>query len=190
MTKPAPLFNRLALIGVGLIGSSIARAARALGIVETIVATSRSEATRRRVGELGLADEVVETNAAAAARRRSRDRLRPGRCLRRRGAGDRPASASRARSSPTSGSVKAAVVREMAPHIPAGVHFIPGHPVTGTEHSGPDAGFAELFVNRWCILTPAKDADQSAVAAAVQFWQRSAPASRSCRPSITISCLP
>jgi cyclohexadieny/prephenate dehydrogenase len=169
VTKPAPLFNRLALIGVGLIGSSIARAARALGIVETIVATSRSEATRRRVGELGLADEVVGTNAAAVAgadlvivsvpvgvcgvvAREIGPHLRPGAIV------------------SDVGSVKAAVVREMAPHIPAGVHFIPGHPVTGTEHSGPDAGFAELFVNRWCILTPEKDADQSAVARLSEFW--------------------
>ena len=69
------------------------------------------------------------------------------------------------------GSVKAAVVRDMAPHIPAGVHFIPGHPVAGTEDSGPDSGFAELFINRWCILTPAKDADQAAVERLVQFWK-------------------
>jgi cyclohexadieny/prephenate dehydrogenase len=69
------------------------------------------------------------------------------------------------------GSVKAAVVRDMAPHIPAGVHFIPGHPVAGTEDSGPDSGFAELFINRWCILTPPKDADQAAVERLVQFWK-------------------
>jgi cyclohexadieny/prephenate dehydrogenase len=59
----------------------------------------------------------------------------------------------------------------MAPHLPAGVHFIPGHPVAGTEDSGPDAGFAELFINRWCILTPAKDADSSAVDRLSQFWK-------------------
>jgi cyclohexadieny/prephenate dehydrogenase len=170
VTKPAPLFNRLALIGVGLIGSSIARAARALGIVETIVATSRSEATRRRVAELGLADQVVERNAAAAegadlvivsvpvgvcgaVASEIGPRLRPGAIV------------------SDVGSVKSDVVREMAPHIPAGVHFIPGHPVAGTEHSGPDAGFAELFVNRWCILTPAKDADQAAVQRLTQFWE-------------------
>jgi cyclohexadieny/prephenate dehydrogenase len=69
------------------------------------------------------------------------------------------------------GSVKSAIVRDMAPHMPPGVHFIPGHPVAGTEHSGPDAGFAELFVNRWCILTPAKDADSTAVERLSQFWK-------------------
>jgi cyclohexadieny/prephenate dehydrogenase len=169
VSKPAPLFNRLALIGVGLIGSSIARAARSLGVVETIVATSRSEATRRRVAELGLSDEVVDTNAAAAkaadlvivsvpvgasgaVAREIGPHLKPGAIV------------------SDVGSVKSDVVREMAPHIPHGVHFIPGHPVTGTEHSGPDAGFAELFVNRWCILTPAGDADKSAVERLASFW--------------------
>jgi cyclohexadieny/prephenate dehydrogenase len=169
VSKPAPLFNRLALIGVGLIGSSIARAARSLGVVETIVATARSEATRHRVAELGLADEVVDTNAAAAkaadlvilsvpvgacgaVAREIGPHLKPGAIV------------------SDVGSVKSDVVREMAPHIPPGVHFIPGHPVAGTEHSGPDAGFAELFVNRWCILTPAADADKSAVERLASFW--------------------
>jgi cyclohexadieny/prephenate dehydrogenase len=69
------------------------------------------------------------------------------------------------------GSVKAAVMQEMAPHIPAGVHFIPGHPVAGTEDSGPDSGFAELFVDRWCILTPAQDTDKSSVERLSQFWK-------------------
>jgi cyclohexadieny/prephenate dehydrogenase len=68
------------------------------------------------------------------------------------------------------GSVKASVVRDMAPHIPAGVHFVPAHPVAGTEHSGPDAGFAELFVNRWCILTPPTGADPAAVEQLAKFW--------------------
>jgi cyclohexadieny/prephenate dehydrogenase len=170
VTKPAPLFHRLALIGVGLIGSSIARAARSLGIVRTIVATSRSEATRRRVAELGLADTVVDTNAAAAEGADLVILSVPvGVC----GAIAReigPHLKSGAIVSDV-GSVKSDVVRAMAPHIPAGVHFIPGHPVAGTEHSGPEAGFAELFVNRWCILTPAKDADQAAVQRLSRFWE-------------------
>ena len=69
------------------------------------------------------------------------------------------------------GSVKAAVLRDMAPHLPAGVHFIPAHPVAGTEYSGPDAGFAELFVNRWCILTPPPDANRAAVERLTAFWR-------------------
>ena len=169
MASPV-LYDRLALIGVGLIGGSIARAARALGLVRKIVATSRSEPTRQRIRELGLADEVVDTSAAAVAgadlvivcvpigacgavAKDIGPHLKPGATV------------------SDVGSVKAAVVRDMAPHIPAGVHFIPGHPVAGTEDSGPDSGFAELFINRWCILTPPKDADQAAVERLVQFWK-------------------
>ena len=95
MSKPAPLFNRLALIGVGLIGSSIARAARAQGAVRSIVATARSAATRKRVAELGIADQVVETNAAAVEGADLRHRLHSGRRLRRCRQGDRAASGAR-----------------------------------------------------------------------------------------------
>jgi cyclohexadieny/prephenate dehydrogenase len=170
VTKSASLFNRLALIGTGLIGSSIARAARSLAVAQTIVATSRSEPTRQRVRELGLADEVVASSAAAvtdadlvivcvpigacgAVAKEIGPHLKPGAIV------------------SDVGSVKAAVVREMAPHLPPGVHFVPAHPVAGTEDSGPDAGFAELFVNRWCILTPAPDTDQAAVERLSQFWK-------------------
>jgi len=69
------------------------------------------------------------------------------------------------------GSVKGSVLREMAPHVPEGVHFVPAHPVAGTEHSGPDAGFAELFVGRWCILTPPPNADKAAVERLAAFWR-------------------
>ncbi|HEY3679680.1 MAG TPA: prephenate/arogenate dehydrogenase family protein [Bradyrhizobium sp.] len=169
MTTP-PLFKRLALIGVGLIGSSIARAARAQGAAGSIVATARSAATRRRVAELGIADQVVETNAAAvegadlviicipvgasgAVAQEIAPHLQPGAIV------------------SDVGSVKGSVLRDMAPHIPAGVHLIPAHPVAGTEYSGPDAGFAELFVNRWCILTPPPDADKAAVERLAAFWR-------------------
>jgi cyclohexadieny/prephenate dehydrogenase len=169
VTTGAPLVNRLALIGVGLIGSSIARAARAQGVVRSIVATARSAATRARVAELGLADQVVEGNAAAvdgadlvivsipvgqsgAVAEEIGHHLKPGAIV------------------SDVGSVKAAVLRDMAPHIPPGVHFVPAHPVAGTEYSGPDAGFAELFVNRWCILTPPENADRAAVERLAAFW--------------------
>src|SRR3569833_596584 len=160
VNKPPALFNRLALIGTGLIGSSIARAAKLQNAVGSIVATARSPETRRRVAELGLADQVVETNAEAvegadlvivcipvgACGPVAADigpRLAPGAIV------------------SDVGSVKASVARDMAPHLPKGVHFVPAHPVAGTEYSGPDAGFAELFVNRWCILTPPAGADQA-----------------------------
>ena len=170
MTKSAPLFNRLALIGVGLIGSSIARAARAQGTIREIVASARSAQTRRRVAELGLADQVVETNAAAVAgadlvivcvpvgacgevAKEIAPQLAPGAIV------------------SDVGSVKGAIVRDMGPHLPPGIHFVPAHPVAGTEHSGPDAGFAELFVGRWCILTPPDNTDSNAVERLAAFWR-------------------
>jgi len=165
----APLFERLALIGVGLIGSSIARAARAQKLVGGIVATARSAQTRRRVMELGIADQVVDTNAAAVAGADLVIVCIPvGQC----GAAAREIGPHLAPGAIVSdvGSVKAQVVRDMAPHLPANVHFVPGHPVAGTEYSGPDAGFAELFNGRWCILTPPEHADTAAVERLSGFW--------------------
>ena len=166
----APLFDRLALIGVGLIGSSIARAARATGVVKTIVATARSAQTRQRVVELGIADEVVETNAQAAAGADLVILCIPvGAC----GEAARAIAPHLAPGATISdvGSVKGSVVRDMAPHLPAHTHLIPAHPVAGTEHSGPDAGFPELFINRWCILTPANTVDPAAVDRLAAFWR-------------------
>ncbi len=171
MSKPEPLFNRLALIGVGLIGSSIARAVRAQGVARTIVATARSPKTRRRVAELGIADQVVETNAAAVD---GADLvvivcIPVGAC----GEVAREIGPHLSAGAIVSdvGSVKGAVVRDMAPHLPKTVHFIPAHPVAGTEYSGPDAGFAELFVNRWCILTPPDGTNADAVEKLAAFWR-------------------
>jgi len=170
VSKKAALYNCLALIGVGLIGSSIARAARAQGAVHSIVATARSAATRRRVAELGLADQVVESNGAAVkgadlvivctpvgasgtVAKEIGPYLTPGATI------------------SDVGSVKGSVVRDMGLHLPKNVHFVPAHPVAGTEHSGPDAGFAELFVNRWCILTPTEGTDRKAVDKLAAFWR-------------------
>src|SRR6267154_4904075 len=164
-----PIFNRLALIGVGLIGSSIARAARAQGAVGSIVATARSAATRRRVAELGLADQVVETNTAAVEGADLVIVCIPVGACGPVAAEIGPHLAPGAIVSDV-GSVKGAVVRDMAPHLPKNVHFVPAHPVAGTEYSGPDAGFAELFVNRWCILTPPENADRTAVERLAAFW--------------------
>ena len=164
-----PLFSRVALIGFGLIGGSIARAGRAQGLAGEIVTTARSAGTRARVKELGIVDRVVETNAEAVkdadlvilcipvgacgpVAQEIAPHLKPGAIV------------------SDVGSVKGAVVQEMAPHLPKGVHFVPAHPVAGTEHSGPDSGFAELFVNRWCILTPPAGTDQAAVEKLQAFW--------------------
>ena len=168
MTKP--LFDTIAIVGLGLIGSSIARAARAQGAVRSIVATARSPQTRKRVVELGIADKVVETNAEAvegadlvivcvpvgvcgAVAKEIGPHLKAGATI------------------SDVGSVKGSIVRDMGPHLPKTVHFVPAHPVAGTEHSGPDAGFAELFMNRWCILTPPEGTDAQAVNRLAAFWR-------------------
>ena len=170
MSAKAPLFNRLALIGVGLIGSSIARAARVQNAAGSIVVTARSPATRQRAAELGIADQVVETNAAAVEGADLVIMCIPvGAC----GAVAREIAPHLKSGAIVSdvGSVKGSVVRDVAPHLPKGVHFVPAHPVAGTEYSGPDAGFAELFVNRWCILTPPEGVDPKATEKLAQFWR-------------------
>jgi cyclohexadieny/prephenate dehydrogenase len=165
----APHFQRVALIGFGLIGGSIARGARAQGLAGEIVTTAHSSKTRARVAELGIVDRVVETNAEAV-----KDADLVILCIPVGACG--PVAAEIAphlkKGAIVSdvGSVKGAIVRDMGPHIPDGVHFVPAHPVAGTEHSGPDSGFAELFINRWCILTPPEGADASAVDRLREFW--------------------
>ena len=183
-----PLFNRLALIGAGLIGSSIARAARAQGVVRSMVATARSGATRARIAELELADQVVDTNAAAVAGADLVILCVPvGQCGQV-AAEIGPHLAAGAVLSDV-GSVKGAVLKDVSPHVPPGVHFIPAHPVAGTEHSGPDAGFAELFINRWCILTPPEGADPAAVKKLAAFWTTLGRArGNDVAPTITTGC--
>jgi cyclohexadieny/prephenate dehydrogenase len=169
MTTALPLFSRLALIGTGLIGSSIARAARQEKLAGSIVATARSAQTRKRIMELGIADQVVDTNAAAAEGADLVILCIPvGQC----GAAAREIASHLGPGAVVSdvGSVKAQVVTDMAPHLPGHVHFVPAHPVAGTEYSGPDAGFAELFAGRWCILTPPDGTDAAAVKRLSAFW--------------------
>jgi cyclohexadieny/prephenate dehydrogenase len=165
----APLFERLALVGLGLIGSSIARVARRKRLVGEIVAADASDEVRKRAGELGLVDIMAKSAAAAVAgadlvilctpvgeisevAQEIAPHLKPGAIV------------------SDVGSVKSAVVAALAKHLPSNVHIVPAHPVAGTEQSGPDAGFATLFRNRWCILTPPEGADQKAVARLAEFW--------------------
>jgi cyclohexadieny/prephenate dehydrogenase len=164
-----PLFDTLAIIGPGLIGSSIMRAARAQGAVRSIVTSSRSPETRARVVALGIADKVVATNAEAVQDADLVIVCVPvGVC----GAVAQEIATHLKAGATVSdvGSVKASIVRDMGPHLPDTVHFVPAHPVAGTEHSGPDAGFAELFENRWCILTPPEGTDKEAVDRLSAFW--------------------
>jgi cyclohexadieny/prephenate dehydrogenase len=163
-------FARLALIGCGLIGSSIARAARACGACDSIVATARSAATRDRIAALGLADRVTPTSAEAVEDADLTIVCVPVGCSGEVAAEIGPRLKPGAIVSDV-GSVKASVLSAMAPHFGPGIHFIPAHPVAGTEHSGPDAGFAELFVNRWCILTPPANAERLAVERLAWFWR-------------------
>jgi cyclohexadieny/prephenate dehydrogenase len=169
VTKSEPIIERLALIGTGLIGGSIARAARASGAAKTIVATARSAETRKRVIELGFADQVTETAAEAV---KDADLVIVSIPVGASGAIAKDIGPHLKQGAILSdvGSVKGSVVRDMAPYVPKGVHFIPAHPVAGTEHSGPDSGFAELFVNRWCILTPVDGTDPTATEKLSAFW--------------------
>jgi cyclohexadieny/prephenate dehydrogenase len=163
-------FRRVALIGIGLIGSSLAHAMRRKELAGEITGFARSEATRAKARDMGLVDAVfpspggavedadlvilcspVGTYAALAAE--IAPALKPGAIL------------------TDVGSVKGAVVRDVEGHVPPGVHFIPGHPIAGTEQSGPESGFAELFINRWCILTPLPGADTQAVEKLSEFWR-------------------
>jgi cyclohexadieny/prephenate dehydrogenase len=165
-----PLFDTLAIIGPGLIGSSIMRAAREQGAVRSIVTSSRSPETLRRVTELGIADHVVETNAQAVEGADLVIVCVPvGVC----GTVAEEIAPHLKECAVVSdvGSVKGAIVRDMGPHLPGTVHFVPAHPVAGTEHSGPDAGFAELFDGRWCILTPPEGTDPGAVDRLAKFWR-------------------
>lgn len=164
------LVPRLAIIGAGLIGSSLARAAREKHLAGTIVVADRDAAVCARVRELGFADEVTQSAAEAAT-----DADIVIACV--------PVGASGAVAAEVGphlkpgailsdvGSVKASVVEAMAPFVPAHAHLVPAHPVAGTEFSGPDAGFAALFENRWCIVTPPEGADPAAVDRIVALWR-------------------
>jgi cyclohexadieny/prephenate dehydrogenase len=166
----APPFQRVALIGLGLIGSSIARAVKQLGLARELVATDASPEVRARAAEISLADRIAAENAEAV---RGADLVIA--CVPVGVCGD-VAKSIAADLLPGAivsdvGSVKGAVLREMAEHLPGNVHFIPAHPVAGTENSGPDSGFAELFINRWCILTPPANADAAAIERLAGFWR-------------------
>ena len=170
MSDPV-LFQRVALIGLGLIGSSIARRVRRDGLATEVVGCARTEETRTRAMELGIVDRVSADPAEAATGADLVVLCSPVGSYGAIAEAIGPALEQGAILTDT-GSVKGAVIRDVQPHVPAGVHFIPGHPVSGTEHSGPDSGFAELFDNRWCILTPPDGTDENAIERLTEFWRR------------------
>jgi len=167
-----PLFNRLCLIGAGLIGGSIARRNReGHGLAREVVITANSQASRDRVRELGFADRVeddlaeavrgadlvilcVPVGACGAVMAKIAPHLMPGTIL------------------SDVGSTKGSVMRDVTPLLPEGVHFVPAHPMAGTEYTGPDSGFASLFEGRYVIMTPAEGTDPAAIEKLREFWRR------------------
>ena len=164
-----PLFQKITLIGMGLIGSSLARAIRQRKLAAQLTACDASPAVLERVQALGLADHTASDGAAAVAEADLVILCVPVGANAAVGALIGPFLKEGAIVSDV-GSVKSSVVAALSPHIGKGVHLIPAHPVAGTEYSGPDAGFATLFLNRWCIVTPPEGADPAATEKLCALW--------------------
>lgn len=169
---PEPLFQRLAIIGMGLIGSSVARIAiEERTLCRELVASDRSPEVLQRVQALGIADRV-EADLADAVRGADCVMLAaPVGAFASIAAAIAPHLAPGAIVTDT-GSTKMSVMRDVGPLLPEGVQFVPGHPLAGTEYSGPDAGFSALFTGRWCLLTPPPGIDPQAVERMTEFWRR------------------
>jgi cyclohexadieny/prephenate dehydrogenase len=165
------IFDRIAVIGLGLIGSSLCRVIKRDGLAAHVAGHARSAETRKTAMSLGFLDSVHE-NAADAVR--DADLVVLCAPVGANAAIARAIGPALKRGAVVSdvGSVKVAVIRDVGPHLPDGVHLVPGHPVAGTEHSGPESGFPELFVDRYCILTPPAGTNQNAVDRVVELWQR------------------
>jgi cyclohexadieny/prephenate dehydrogenase len=164
------IYDRVALIGLGLIASSMAHAIRRAGVAREVTGYARSADTREIARDMALCDRVCDTAAEAcegadlvvlcvpvgvmgAVAEEISGALKPGATL------------------SDVGSVKRAVIESVSPHLAPNVHFVPAHPLAGTEHSGPRSGFAELFDQRWCLIVPPAGSDPSAVDRLARFWQ-------------------
>ncbi len=165
-----PIFQRLALIGCGLIGSSIARAVRARGLAAEIVVCDRDPAHAARITELALADRVETYPARAVQGADCVILCTPVGAYADLAIAIAPHLAHGAILSDT-GSTKVSVIRDVSPHVPPHAHFVPAHPLAGTEHSGPDAGFETLFEGRWCLLTPPPGTDAAAIDRIDRLWR-------------------
>lgn len=166
----ATLFDRVALLGIGLINGSLARGLRARGLALSLAAYSRRAETREKAAALRLVDAVHDDPAEAVA---GADLVVLGVPV---GANRAVAEAMRPGLSPGAvvtdvGSVKQAVIDDLRPLLPEGVALVPGHPIAGTEFSGPEAGFADLFAGRWCVLTPIEGGDPAAVERVAALWR-------------------
>ncbi|MDE0307072.1 MAG: prephenate/arogenate dehydrogenase family protein [Albidovulum sp.] len=164
------IYDRVALIGMGLIGSSMALALRERGLVAEISCTSKTRETREAVAELGMADQICDSPEEAVrdadlvvlctpvgTYRQLAERIGP--------------ELKRGATLSDVGSVKRMVIESVGESVPEGVHFIPAHPLAGTEFSGPRAGFSTLFENRWCLLTPPQDVDPEALKRLISLWE-------------------
>ncbi len=167
---PIPLFERVALIGIGLIGSSLARVIKAKGLARHVVVSTRRPETLKTAQSLGLGDSYVLDPATAAAGADLVVICTPLGAYEAIGKAIGPVLKPGAIVSDV-GSTKLSVIRALKPHLSAGVHLVPGHPIAGTEHSGPEAGFAELFIDRWCVLTPEPGTDLDAIRRVVALWE-------------------
>ncbi|MFQ5623571.1 MAG: prephenate/arogenate dehydrogenase family protein [Paracoccaceae bacterium] len=163
-------YRHIALIGLGLIASSISLAMRRAGMGARITGYAKTPRTRATARELGLCDEVFETATEAAAGADLVILCVPVGVMSEVGREIIPAMKPGATLSDV-GSVKGAVIEALAPHLGEGITFIPGHPLAGTEHSGPEAGFASLFDNRWCLLTPVPGTAPAETERLRDFWR-------------------
>lgn len=164
------IYERVALIGLGLIASSMAHAIRRAGVAGEITGFARSAETRDVAREIGFCDRVCDSAAEAVAGADLVVLCVPVGAMGAVAAEIAPALKPGATLSDV-GSVKRAVIDAVAPYLPEGVHFVPAHPLVGTEHSGPRSGFAELFDNRWCLIVPQEGSDRAAVTRLEGFWQ-------------------
>ena len=163
------IYDRVALIGLGLIASSMYWAIKRDGLAGEVIGFARSAETRATAREIGLCDKVVDTAAEAvqgadlvvlcvpvgvmgAVAAEIAPHLKPGATI------------------SDVGSVKRAVIDAVSPHVPEGVHFVPTHPMAGTEHSGPRSGFAELYDGKYCLIVPVEGSDADAVSRLKALW--------------------
>lgn len=165
-----PIYDRVALIGLGLIASSMAHAMKQFGLVGEIVGYAKTEDTRRVALEIGICDRVFGTAAEAVQGADLVVLAVPVGAMAEIAAEIGPHLAQGACVTDV-GSVKQAVIAAVGPHIPEGVAFVPAHPLAGTEHSGPRSGFATLFQNRWCLLTPTEQSTPDAIQRLRRLWE-------------------
>lgn len=166
----APIYNRVALIGLGLIASSMYWAIKRGGLANEVTGYARSAETRETAREIGLCDRVCDTAIEACEDADLVVLCVPVGAMESVAREIAPALKKGATVTDV-GSVKKSVIEAVGPHIPDGVHFVPGHPLAGTEHSGPRSGFAELFDNRWCLLVPVEGSDPAEVARLRALWE-------------------